>query len=115
MGWFIFLGAAVGVREGNHLAFDVLLHVLPGRVQRLFHSLSDLVVIAFGGGMIVYGWQLAATTWATTIPNLGLTGAAAFFSLIAGGALMILLSVERLLRRSVGLATSRFGDDPVQE
>lgn len=110
MGWFIFLGAAVGVREGNHLSFDVLLYVLPKRVQTWFHSVSDLVVIAFAGGMVVYGGQLAATTWPTTIPNLGITGAAAFFSLICGGVLMILLSVERLLRRAVGLPTSRFGD-----
>ncbi len=29
MSWFIFLGAAVGVRENNHLGFDVLLYVVP--------------------------------------------------------------------------------------
>ncbi|WP_425074514.1 TRAP transporter small permease [Sagittula sp. S175] len=115
LGWFIFLGAAVGVREGNHLSFDVLLYVLPERVQRLLHSVSDMVVIAFGAGMVWYGWQLAETTWNTTIPNLGISGAVAFFSLIIGGVLMILLSLERLLRRAVGLNTSRFGDDPVQE
>ena len=28
MGWFIFLGAAVGIREGYHLSFDVLLYFL---------------------------------------------------------------------------------------
>lgn len=115
MGWFIFLGAAVGVREGNHLSFDVLLYVMPQPVVKVFHTISDLVVIAFGAGMIVYGFQLAQTTWATTIPNLGITGAATFFSLMAGGALMILLTLERLLRRAVGLRTARFGDDPIEE
>ena len=29
MTWFIFLGAAVGVRENFHMGFDVLLYVLP--------------------------------------------------------------------------------------
>ena len=115
MGWFIFLGAAVGVREGNHLSFDVLLYVLPERVQRWMHSVSDLVVIAFAAGMVWFGWQLAGNAWNTTIPNLGITGATTFFSLIMGGALMILLSVERLLRRAVGLGTSRFGDDALEE
>ena len=33
MGWFIFLGAAVGIREGYHLSFDVLLYVLPDKAQ----------------------------------------------------------------------------------
>ena len=115
MGWFIFLGAAIGVREGNHLSFDVLLYILPDPVVKACHTISDLVVIAFGAGMIAYGGQLASTTWATTIPNLGITGAASFFSLIAGGVLMILLSLERLLRRSVGLRTARFGEDPVED
>ncbi|MGH1415379.1 MAG: TRAP transporter small permease [Pelagimonas sp.] len=115
MGWFIFLGAAVGVREGNHLSFDVLLYILPDRVVTLFHYLSDIVVIAFATGMIFYGWQLASNAWSTTIPNLGITGATTFFSLITGGILMTLLSVERLLRRFVGLRTARFGDDPIEE
>ena len=29
MNWFIFLGAAVGVRENYHMGFDVLLYILP--------------------------------------------------------------------------------------
>ncbi len=29
MGWFIFLGAAVGVKEGYHLSFDVGLYLVP--------------------------------------------------------------------------------------
>ncbi|SPJ26166.1 TRAP transporter small permease [Palleronia abyssalis] len=110
MGWFIFLGAAVGVREGNHLSFDVALHVMPDSVKKVCFTISDLVVIAFGAGMCWYGWTLAATTWGSTIPNLGITGATAFFSLIFGGVLMVLLSVERLLRRAVGMHTARFGD-----
>lgn len=115
MGWVIFLGAAVGIREGNHLSFDVLLYVLPRPMVKICHSISDLVVIAFGAGMIGYGLQLAATTWATTIPNLGITGATSFFSLIFGGVLMVLFSLERLLRRVVGLHTPRFGDDVIEE
>lgn len=115
MGWFIFLGAAVGIREGNHLSFDVLLYVLPKKAVQICHTISDLVVIAFGVGMIGYGGQLAANTWSTTIPNLGFSGAVSFFSLIFGGVLMVLFSIERLLRRAVGLHTARFGDEAVEE
>ncbi|MGP1357009.1 TRAP transporter small permease, partial [Roseicyclus sp.] len=50
MGWFIILGAAVGIREGNHLSFDVLLHVLGPRAKAVLHTISDLVVAAFWGG-----------------------------------------------------------------
>ena len=115
MGWFILLGAAVGIREGNHLSFDVLLFIMPDSVNKVLFTLSDLVVIAFGGGMVYYGVQLAARTWSTTIPNLGFSGAVAFFALIGGGILVVCFSLERVLRRLVGLPTSRFGEVSIEE
>ena len=63
MSWFIFLGAAVGVRENYHLGFDVLLYVLPKGGKRWLRMISDLVALAFGIGMIWYGGQLVALTW----------------------------------------------------
>jgi TRAP-type C4-dicarboxylate transport system permease small subunit len=112
MGWFIFLGAAVGIREGYHLSFDVLLMVLPERVCKALHSVSDLVVTAFGGGMVWYGWQLAAGAAGQKLPSLGISGAFDFAPLVIGGVLMVLFSAERLARRAAGLPTRRFGDMP---
>ena len=115
MGWFLLLGAAAGIREGNHLSFDVLLYVVSDRTKQIFFTISDFVVIAFGSGMVGYGIQLAAKTWPSTIPNLGISGGVAFLALITGGALIVIYSVERLLRRFVGLPTSRFGDKVAEE
>lgn len=111
MGWFIILGAAVGIREGNHLSFDVLLYVLGDRAKRVLFTISDIVVIAFACGMVGYGVQLARNAWATTIPNLGFSGGLVFISLIFGGVLMVSFSAERLLRRLAGLPTARFGEN----
>jgi len=110
MGWFLLLGAATGIREGNHLSFDVLLYILDERTKRVLFSISDVVVVAFGSGMFAYGIQLSAKTWPSTIPNLGISGGVAFLALITGGALMVIYSIERLLRRFVGLPTTRFAD-----
>ncbi len=111
MGWFILLGAAIGLREGNHLSFDILLYVLPDRVGRWLHSVSDIVVLVFACGMVGYGVQLAEKTWQNTVPLLGISGGIEYLALIFGGVLMVLFSLERLLRRAVGLPTRRFGDD----
>lgn len=115
MGWFIFLGAAVGIREGYHLSFDVFLYLMPDRVKQVMHTLSDIVVIAFGGGMVAFGYQLAAATWQTTIPNIGLPGGAAFVAIISGGVLMVLFTLERIARRYAGLVTARFGESELPE
>ena len=50
-GWFIFLGAAVGVRENYHLGFDVLLYVLPKGSKKVLRTISDIVVLGFAIGL----------------------------------------------------------------
>ena len=111
MGWFIFLGAAVGIREGYHLSFDVLIIVVPEKVRLWLFSISDVFVAAFGAGMVWFGGQLALSAWDVKLPSLGVTGAVDFMPLVGGGALIVLFSLERLARRAAGLPTARFGDD----
>ena len=103
MSWFIFLGAAVGVRENFHMGFDVLLHVLPEAARPWLRSISDLAILVFGVGMVVYGTQLIVRTWTATIPVLGLPGGFAYMPLVAGGVLMTLFTLERLALRFAGV------------
>lgn len=115
MGWFIFLGAAVGIREGYHLSFDVLLYFLPDSTKLVFFSISDVVVAAFGAGMAFYGAELALSAWEVKLPSLGVSGAIDFLPLVAGGCLVFLFSLERLIRRAAGFPTARFGEDTMEE
>lgn len=114
MGWFIFLGAAVGIREGYHLSFDVLLYMIPAKVKLCLYSISDLAVMSFGGGMIWFGWQLAQKTAGNKLPSLNISGAFDFAPLVAGGVLIVLFTIERIARRAAGLPTARFGEDPLE-
>lgn len=115
MGWFIFLGAAVGIREGYHLSFDVFLYLLPQRAKDFFHTISDVFVSAFGGGMIYYGSELAARTAQNKIPSLGISGAFDFLPIVAGGVLVVIFSIERIARRAAGLTTARFGETELED
>jgi len=115
MGWFIFLGAAVGIREGYHLSFDIMLHLVSQRVKDWMQTVSDLVVIAFGGGMVVYGTQLAVNAAPNVLPSLGISGAFDFIPIVAGGVLVILFSIERIARRLAGLPTALFGDTELED
>jgi TRAP-type C4-dicarboxylate transport system permease small subunit len=115
MGWFIFLGAAVGIREGYHLSFDIMLYLVSPRVKLVLFSLSDVVVTAFGAGMVWYGGQLMVSAYGITLPSLGVTGAVDFLPLVAGGVLIVIFSLERLARRAAGLPTARFGETEMDE
>ncbi len=103
MSWFIFLGSAVGIRENYHLGFDVLLYVLPKGGKRYLRSISDIVVLAFALGMIIYGSQLVLLSWAARMPTLGIPEGAKYISVVAGGALIVIFALERLVLRWSGV------------
>ena len=103
MSWFIFLGAAVGVRENFHMGFDVLVHFLPESAGPWMRAISDLAVLVFGLGMVVYGLQLTIDTWTAIIPVLHLPGGFTYMPIVAGGALMVLFALERLVLRAAGV------------
>jgi TRAP-type C4-dicarboxylate transport system permease small subunit len=111
MSWFIFLGAAVGVRENFHLGFDVLLYVLPKSGKRVLRMISDIVIFVFGIGMVWYGSQLVALTWNTTLPSLGVTGAHDYFPVVGGGALIVLFAAERIVKRLSGMPIDDIADE----
>ncbi len=102
MSWLIFLGAAVGVRDNTHLGFDVLLYVLPRGAKRVLRMISDIVILAFGFGMVWYGSALIRLTWDTVLPALGVSGAFDYFPVVGGGVLMMILALERIALRFSG-------------
>ncbi len=111
MGWFIFLGAAVGVRENFHLGLDLLRYIAPPSVNRLLDTISLSLIAIFGLFISWYGFQLAARTWDTRIPGLGITGATDFLPLICAGLLFTLFAIERIVNMhlrpdSAGVAVS---------
>lgn len=114
MSWFIFLGAAVGVRENFHLGFDVLLYVLPGGSKKVLRTLSDLVVCAFAVGMIYYGVTLMRLQWTEIMPGLGISGSFRYMPLTAGGVLIGIFALERIVLRWSGADVDRDIHDEAQ-
>jgi TRAP-type C4-dicarboxylate transport system permease small subunit len=103
MSWFIFLGAAVGVRENFHMGFDVLVHFLPASTGPWMRAISDVAVVVFGAGMVWYGLQLTIETWDAVIPVLHVPGGFTYLPIIAGGFLMVVFALERLVLRGAGI------------
>jgi TRAP-type C4-dicarboxylate transport system permease small subunit len=102
MGWFILLGAAVGVRESFHLGLDIVRHVVGDTVGRVMDGINLILVAAFGLAMSWYGILLAVGTWDAPLPVLGVPGGVDYLPLIAGGALIALFAAERFLALLAG-------------
>ena len=58
--WFILLGGAVGVRELDHMGFDVGLHYTRGKWKAALVIANETLVTLFALAMVWYGTLLAA-------------------------------------------------------
>lgn len=112
MSWFILLGAAVGVREGNHLGFEIGLHYAPRRLRFVMQFATELVVIGFGLAMSWYGLELARTTWSAAMPMIGISQGWDFVPMVGAGLLIALFGVERLMRHLAGRLPEEDGLTP---
>jgi TRAP-type C4-dicarboxylate transport system permease small subunit len=97
MSWFILLGSAVGVRERSHIGFEIGLAAAPPPLRFAMKLVTEALLVGFGVAMVVYGTQLAAGTWSSLTPMLGISQGWDYVPIAAGGALVALFSVERLL------------------
>ena len=98
MSWFILLGSAVGVREGNHLGFEIGLHSAPPMLRRCMLVVTEVLVIGFGAAMAWYGTDLAVGTWSAAMPGLPISQGVDYVPLVFGGVLIALFALEKLVR-----------------
>lgn len=96
--WFIFLAAAVGVRQRFHLSLDLIRQLLPARVSAVMDVLSFAVVGMFGAAMVWYTRVLIAQTWGVQIPGLGLPAGSAYLAISVSGVLIVVFSIEHLIK-----------------
>jgi TRAP-type C4-dicarboxylate transport system permease small subunit len=95
--WFILLGGAVGVREMDHMGFDIGLHYAKGRPKKILVFMNEALVTLFGIAMVYYGFLLASKVWSDTIPMIGVSKGWDYIPMIAGGVLIAFFSLEKLL------------------
>jgi TRAP-type C4-dicarboxylate transport system permease small subunit len=76
--------------------------------------ISDVVILAFGIGMVWYGSQLVALTWNTTLPSLGITGAHDYFPVVGGGILIVVFAAERIVQRLAGVPLDDIDEVPAE-
>lgn len=97
MSWFILLGGAVGVRESDHMGFEIGLHYAPDWLRKAMQVTTYGLIILFGGYMVIYGWQLTESTWRAKMAGINLPQGMDYLPLVAGGGLIALFAFEKLV------------------
>ncbi|MFK7891409.1 MAG: TRAP transporter small permease [Granulosicoccus sp.] len=92
-----FIGAAYLTRNNEHLGFDAVVSVLPGRLKSLVMC-ANLILMAGFGAMLAYYGSIAAISFGTRqLISLDLPVALFRGAMPVGGALITLFCLIRLL------------------
>ena len=100
-------GAAAGVRDAGHIGLDTLVAQLSARAQLACAVAVALLSAVFGLALAVGSARMATSTYASTIPTLGLSEAFRYLPVMLGGGLIVLFSIEHLGARLTGTQVHR--------
>jgi TRAP-type C4-dicarboxylate transport system permease small subunit len=92
-------GAAAGVRDAGHIGLDSLVALLSVRVQ-FWCAIAVFVLSAvFGIALLAGSTEMGLSTYASTIPTLGISEAWRYLPVLLGGLLIALFSIEHLIAK----------------
>ena len=94
--WISFLGAAVAVQRGEHIAFDLLYNRLPPRLRLALFWLLNLLVLAFGWIMLRYGIVFVQEFGSDLMETIPYTNYWYYPAMPISGGLIMLFAVQSL-------------------
>ena len=97
--WITFLGAAVGVRRGTHLAVDFVRDAAPEPLRILGLIICAAALLFFGVMLAWQGYEMFERVARRKIPLLGVSEGWRAAPVIIGGVMITLFSIDDLLSR----------------
>lgn len=88
--WMAFMGAAIGVRRGAHIAMTIIVDRLPTRLAKMLFYASTIAIIAFSAVVVWQGVLLALTVGNQRSAALGIPMTFPYL-IVPFGALLIIL------------------------
>ncbi|MCD6675175.1 MAG: TRAP transporter small permease [Burkholderiaceae bacterium] len=88
--WITWLGAGLALREGRHVAVDVVQELLPAPLLRGLRWTIVAAMLAFLAALAWYGAQIVAFSWNQETPMLGIRTGIPYLGIPVGAALFAL-------------------------
>lgn len=91
--WLIFLGAAAAYKHGKHFGVDLIVTLLPKRVQEYIHVVTMIIQILMVGALAYLGWQLTINVGDRVLTALGISYIYMDIGYMVGMALILLYTI----------------------
>ncbi len=97
MVWMTFLGAAVGMRDRSHYAFDYLVKSLPDNVKKFFVLLSEVITIAMTLGLLYWSAQVTILIRHWVMPAMGISRSLVYGACPVGTFFLLMYAVRNFI------------------
>lgn len=95
--WVTFLGAAVLYRRMIHIVIDMMVMMLPARLQAVIYWTNQALVLVFAAMLLWFGGKLAVDNLGQTFGALEITPSSFYFAAPVSAALILLYWVEKIV------------------
>lgn len=97
--WLIFLGSDIAIRGPGLIGVDLFVRKFPPVIQKGLDILFKVIIIAFLGVLVVYGFQMTVSGWTRQITTLHISYSWVTMAVPVGSFLMIISTMIRLVER----------------
>ena len=101
--WIGFLGAALAVRQNEHIGFDYIFNKLPPTGQKILALLLNLGIVIIGLIMLVYGFDFVKQFGGDWMESIPFTNIWFYSSLPVTGALILLYVLREEIKGIIAL------------
>lgn len=103
----VMLASAIAIRRNSHLQIDILINLLRPKTRRVFTIVATLIGIVFLVLLLRYSIDLCTTGARNITPGLGIPMSIPYASIPIGTVLMILTSLEVVVKNVQELITGK--------
>lgn len=96
--WWVFLGAAMTLREVGHPRITAFIDMLPARLRFQVEFAGELITLGYFLALTILGFQISAVSTEPSL-SLNIPMTYPYLALAVGGALMLLFQFDQMVRR----------------
>ncbi|MCC8060075.1 MAG: TRAP transporter small permease [Clostridiales bacterium] len=95
--WMIFLGSDIAIRGPGLIGVNLIVRNFPAALQKIIDIIFKVIIIAFLGVLVVYGYQMTVSGWTRQITTLHISYGWVTMSVPVGSFFMIISTIIRLV------------------
>lgn len=108
--YLVYVGTAVGIHKGNHIAVEFVMGLCPEKVQKLVAVLMDILMMVAFAVLVYYGSKIVNITMMQKSPAMQIKMGYVYFSMVLGGVFMFFDAFVDMLNIITGYKPEEKGE-----